>query len=173
MASFCNLYSMFRRQLGVSGKRLAFWLMVAGLGVSGLISTSSAIATNAPCETQVSYARGFKIETVTNPGACDWTAPTGITQVDFQLVGGGGGGAFAGAASGGGGGGQYVRVNSATVVPNDVYPLSVGIGGSGGLGSSAQADAGAPGGRSTFMGYTAVGGEGGRIGSGEIGRAHV
>ena len=149
---FCNLKPMFRRRIGVSGKRLAFWLMLAGFGVSGVIFTSSATATSAPCETQVSYARGFKIETVTNPGNCTWTAPTGITQVDFQLVGGGGGGAFAGAASGGGGGGQYIRVNSAPVVPGDTYPVSVGIGGSGGLGSSVQADAGASGGRSTFMG---------------------
>jgi hypothetical protein len=163
--SFCSLNPMFQRQLGVSGKRLAFWLMVASLGVSGLISTSSAIATNAACEPFVSYSKGFRIETVTSPGACDWTAPTGISQIDFQLVGGGGGGGFSAAAAGGGGGGQYIRVNSATVVPGNVYELNVGIGGLGGVGS-ANPDAGASGGNSSLLNYSARGGEGGRTGVG-------
>ncbi|MCF8525804.1 MAG: hypothetical protein K9G10_05240, partial [Rhodoluna sp.] len=156
---------MFPLQVGVFNKRIAFWLMVAGLGLSGLISSATAIATNAPCEIQVSYSKGFKIETITNPGACDWTAPATVSQIDFQLVGGGGGGAFSAAAGGGGGGGQYVRVNSAPVVAGDVYELTVGIGGLGGVGGS-QADAGASGASSQFLNYTAAGGEGGRIGTG-------
>lgn len=73
-----------------------------------------------------------------------WTAPAGVTAVDYIIAAGGGGG---GAAcnpttnanytfgTGGGSGGEVVR-GTLSVIPGTTYPITVGAGGSGGTTTS-------------------------------------
>jgi len=120
-------------------------------------------------------------------GSTTWTVPTCVTQVTVEVWGGGGGGgatwskfdptdngsssAEACTAAGGGGGGGYSR-RVYTVTPGQVYTINVGNGGNGGTVNSSgnnRANAGLPGGNSTFSGpatsatgvLTAFGGSGG------------
>lgn len=70
--------------------------------------TTSEIAGAAACSSDVygiaDNGVRYVIETFTAVGACDWTVPIGVTEVDYLVVGGGGGGG-GGQASGHGGGG--------------------------------------------------------------------
>ena len=60
-----------------------------------------------------------------------WTAPAGVTQVDYLVVAGGAGGGGNG-ASGGGGAGGFRTGTALTVVPGTTYAVTVGAGGAGG-----------------------------------------
>jgi hypothetical protein len=86
----------------------------------------------------------------------NWTAPTGVTSVEFALVAGGGGGGnggnSAGSGGGGGAGGLIYRNIATAVTPGTSYPVVIGSGG----GSNTN------GSNSTFLGYTAIGGGAGR-----------
>ena len=65
-----------------------------------------------------------------------WTAPTGVTSVDYLVVAGGGGGGTSiaiGAGCGGGGAGGYLAGTSLTVTPGTSYPITVGGGGTAGV----------------------------------------
>ena len=86
------------------------------------------------------------------------TIPTGITSVDYLVVGGGGGG-----GSGGGGGGGVLQGTNSPVTAGGTYAVVVGAGGIGGSGSGSgtNATAGKP---SSFSSYRALGG--GRGGQG-------
>jgi uncharacterized repeat protein (TIGR02543 family) len=86
------------------------------------------------------------------------TIPTGITSVDYLVVGGGGGG-----GSGGGGGGGVLQGTNSTVTSGGTYAVVVGAGGIGGSGQGGgtNATAGKP---SSFSTYRALGG--GRGGQG-------
>lgn len=64
-----------------------------------------------------------------------WVAPTGVTSVDYILVGGGGGGGGSSDNCGaGGGGGGVVETGTYAVVPGTSYTVVVGTGGAGGTG---------------------------------------
>lgn len=109
-------------------------------------------------------------QTFTSSGT--WTAPTGVFSVDAECwaAGGGGGGGDVGAAKagGGGGGGAYSKVASFPVVPGNVYTITVGAGGIGGL----DAAAGTDGGNSWFDATStvlALGGAGGQNDTGGAG----
>jgi hypothetical protein len=65
----------------------------------------------------------------TTTGANSWTAPTGVTSINYLVVAGGGG---AGYSRGGGGGAGGLLTGTATVVPGTVYTMTVGAGGIGG-----------------------------------------
>jgi uncharacterized repeat protein (TIGR02543 family) len=91
-----------------------------------------------------------------------WTVPSGVTSVDALVVGGGGGagGAHDNATSGGGGAG-YVYANSTQSVSGTIN-VTVGAGGTGGIGQSlGTAKTGNSGGSSVFGSVTALGGTGG------------
>ena len=88
-----------------------------------------------------------------------WTAPTGVTSVDYLVVGGGGGGASA--SGGGGGGAGAFRSGTLSVTPGTTYSITVGAGGAGGSSS-----AGANGSDSIFSSITSNGGGGGGASSG-------
>ena len=79
-----------------------------------------------------------------------WTAPTGVTSVNYLVVAGGGGGGSAatGVSMGGGGGAGGLLQGQLTVVPGTTYTVTVGAGGS----------AGTNGGNSVFGSITATGG---------------
>jgi hypothetical protein len=70
-----------------------------------------------------------------------WTCPSNVNEIIVIGAGGGGGGCGAGVngqfgGSGGGGSAQFVSIVS--VVPGSIYTITVGLGGQGGLGSSAN-----------------------------------
>jgi gliding motility-associated-like protein len=121
------------------------------------------------------------------PGTYNWTVPPCVTSITVQVwAGGGGGGSVwsrfdptssgptsneACVTAGGGGGGGFVN-RTYTAVPGQVYTIVVGAGGNGGSINSSgnnRANAGSPGGNSTFSGpatsgpgtLTAYGGLGG------------
>jgi hypothetical protein len=87
-----------------------------------------------------------------------WTAPPGITSVDYVLVGGGGGGGSR--LAGGGGAGGYLSGTGYPVAPGQTYPIIIGSGGIGfvppgvGLGTNGT--------NSIFSSLTSLGGGGGR-----------
>jgi hypothetical protein len=89
------------------------------------------------------------------PGTTTWTAPPGVTSVNYLVVAGGGGG---GQSIGGGGGAGGLLQGRLDVTPGTSYTVTVGSGGAGG---STAGAAGANGGNSVFSSITAIGGGGG------------
>ena len=113
-----------------------------------------------------------------------WTCPTGVTQIIVEVwggSGGGGGGSAAirntinygcyqvgcgniGAKGGNGGEGGYTKTNF-TVIPGQIYTITIGSGGAGGLGGTlsgsnpgSPATNGVNGGSSSFDGVVIAGG---------------
>ncbi|MDO9550556.1 MAG: PKD domain-containing protein [Methanoregula sp.] len=89
-----------------------------------------------------------------------WTAPAGVTSVEYLVVAGGGGGggtsSYATAYGGGGGGAGGFRTGSVyTVTPENSYDITVGAGGAGG---ATGANPGTNGGNSVFGTITSIGG---------------
>ena len=103
----------------------------------------------------------------TSAGLTLWTVPLGVYSISVVAVGGGGGG---GCFGGGGAGGALAYANNISVIPGEVYAVSVG---SGGAGSTSTIIAGVTGGGSFFKNSTfllAPGGGGGSSDSaGEMG----
>jgi hypothetical protein len=95
-------------------------------------------------------------------GSTTWTAPAGVTSVDYLVVGGGGGGAN-GYDRGGGGGGAagMMLTGTLSVTPGESYTVTVGNGGTGGADARAN-NPGTTGGDSSFSIVTALGGIGGQ-----------
>ena len=94
----------------------------------------------------------FHIETFTAPGS--FTVPSGVTGIDYLIVGGGGGGGRGSSRTGGGGSGGEVITGSLTVSPGQVLPVTIGAGGWGGTLTSPAGDGQA----SSFNAITAQGG---------------
>jgi len=90
-------------------------------------------------------------------GSTTWTVPTGVTQVEYLVVGGGGGG---GSTTGGGGGagGLLTNYGGTKLAVSGVIPVTVGAGGAGG---TAAWNNGVNGDNSVFSSITATGGGGG------------
>ena len=93
------------------------------------------------------------IDTFTSTGTTSWTAPTGVTSVEYLVVAGGGGG---GINRGGGGGGGGYLAGTLSVTPSTSYTVTVGDGGTG-----SSSDQGDDGDDSVFSSITATGGGGG------------
>ena len=104
---------------------------------------------------------GYTIESF--PASTTWTAPTGVTSVEYLVVAGGGGGGGAQGSSGGyrhgggGGAGGYRAATGFSVTPGQSYTVTVGTGGAGGSGAANGSD----GTNSVFSTITATGGGGG------------
>lgn len=96
-----------------------------------------------------SGSSGQVVKTYT--GSTTWTAPAGVTQVKAECWGGGAGGQWN--SGPGGGGGEYACEPANTVVPGNVYTVTVGSGG--GAGSSGSGPGG-PGVNSVFSGTGAT-----------------
>jgi len=102
------------------------------------------------------------IQTYSNVETTSWIAPTGVTSVEYLVVGGGGGsGATHDGGSAGGGGGGMVLTGTIAVIPGNIYSVVVGDGGAGGIGlpspSTRETD-GSPGNNSEFATIVALGG---------------
>jgi hypothetical protein len=116
------------------------------------------VVVNGAFLTYSSSSGGQVVQTFTRSGT--WTCPTGVTSAKVECWAAGGGGQWASGA--GGGGGEYAAEPANTVVPGDVYTVTVGAGGSKGTSSHG---AGGNGGNSSFSGpgattVTAHGGPG-------------
>ena len=118
------------------------------------------------------YAGTELATSFTDSSATTWTAPAGVTSVDYLVVAGGGGGGSSvtgatgtGYNAGGGGGAGGMLTGTLTVVPGTAYTVTVGSGGTAGSASN-----GGDGGDSVFASITATGGGGGGRG-GSAGRA--
>jgi len=94
----------------------------------------------------------YRVHKFTTVGNSTFTAPTGVTQVEYLVVAGGGGGAGAQVNTAGGGGGAGGMLTGVLTGVSGAYTVSVGAGGYGAAGN---------GGNSTFANITAMGGGGG------------
>ncbi len=105
-------------------------------------------------------------EIYTATGSVTFTPPTGVTQVDYLVVGGGGGGGsstfFSTAGSGGGGAGGVVE-GTLNVNDSTNYTITVGAGGAAGPNGN---NSGSNGNDSVFGSITGIGGGGGIGGNG-------
>ena len=106
----------------------------------------------------------YKVLTFNSLGTCDtWTAPQGVTTMDYLLVGGGGGSAgtennTSVNGNGGGGAGGFLE-GSMSVTASQQFRIKVGSGGTGGLKSSdAVLRRGQNGDSSEFQNMIATGG---------------
>lgn len=113
---------------------------------------------------------------VTNP-ASPWTVPAGVASIKVEVWGGGGGGGGANGGwnttrGGGGGGGGAYNVATFSVTPGHTFNITIGNGGTPGLGGFSPADGG-QGGTTTVSGIdgnvSATGGNGGITGVGSNG----
>ena len=125
-------------------------------------SATPAIAQCTNCSTTTS---GGDVVLTFASGSGSFTAPEGITSVQYLVVGGGGGGGGnvstsnnEGVGGGGGGGAGGIRSGTLSVIPFTAYTTQVGNGGIAGIG---ETRAGGIGGVSTFSTITAAGGGGG------------
>ncbi|HYD55479.1 MAG TPA: hypothetical protein VEB41_01085, partial [Burkholderiales bacterium] len=115
-----------------------------------LAATGLAVPTlaNAQCSgaCTTSSVGGEVVHVFTGNG--QFTAPAGVTSIDYLVVGGGGGGGGvastnnAGGAGGGGAGG--FRTGATAVTPLANYAVTVGAGGTPGVGGSTQGGNGGP-----------------------------
>ena len=95
-------------------------------------------------------------------GTYSVTIPTGVSALNYLVVGGGGGG-----GSGGGGGGGVLSGLNFGVTPNASYTVTVGAGGRGGCGGAGTCPVqSANGSQSVFSTVTALGGGAGGDGRG-------
>jgi hypothetical protein len=118
--------------------------------------TNTVTPTNTPTPTSSPVPT---IQSFTTIGTTSWTAPAGVTSVEYLVVGGGGGGGNAYDNSAGGGGGAGMVLSGTTsVTPGQSYTVTVGAGGLGGAGTYPGSYDGASGGTSVFSTITAIGG---------------
>jgi PKD repeat protein len=103
-------------------------------------------------ELKTNYITVYTILSFSTVGMSSWTAPAGITSVEYLVIAGGGAGGSWGA---GGGAGGFRTASGYAVIPGNSYTVSVGAGGAGGAGS------GGNGTNSVFATITAIGGGGG------------
>ena len=106
---------------------------------------------------------GANITSFTTVETTSWTAPTGVTSVDYLVVAGGGGGGASGGSTdtsgAGGGGAGGVKTGTLSVTPGSSYTVTVGDGGAGKTkGTNAK---GGDGEDSVFSSITSTGGGGG------------
>jgi hypothetical protein len=112
--------------------------------------------------TIVDTSTGPTVTSFTSVGTTTWTAPAGVTSVEYLVVGGGGGaGNGYDNAGGGGAGGGMVLTGTLSVTPTQSYTITVGDGGIGGANARTN-NAGVDGNNSVFATITALGGGAGK-----------
>ena len=128
-----------------------------GFGRSATITYSYSATGGATYEP----GNGYKYHIFTYPNSDSFVVSGGEINIESLIVSGGGsGGTFSPSRAGGGGGGGaggIAHINGATITPG-IYPVTVG---DGGTGVTAFNTNGNPGGDSSFLSVTALGGGGG------------
>lgn len=108
----------------------------------------------------------YNLETIISTGTSTWVAPSGVSSIEYLIVGGGGGG------GNGGGGGGGVLTGTYSVTAGSSYSINVGgAGAGGGPGVMGPRGNSSNGQNSTAFGQTALGGGGGSYGAPLLGFA--
>ncbi|MTA28001.1 MAG: hypothetical protein F2562_03985, partial [Actinobacteria bacterium] len=133
-----------------------------GDGGSGVVIVRYATS-SVQCTPERATEGSYTIVAFKNVGTCSWSVPTGVTNVDYLVVGGGGGG---GAFVGGGGGAGGLVSGAVSLGSTSSLTVAVGDGGRGGGRITNGGDPGSNGGDSSLAGtgltpVTAIGGGGG------------
>lgn len=136
-------------------------------GETNLVLDSSN-ANRTPITQNVIYSSSLpqpvSILTYSTVGTVSWTVPSGVTSIEYLIVGGGGGsGGGYDTGGGGGGGGGMVLTGTISVIPGNTYTIVVGDGGAGGITDRTVPTEtnGSSGGNSSFDSIIALGGSGG------------
>jgi hypothetical protein len=118
------------------------------------------------CTSNTTSSGNTRYVQITAGTGCLWNVPTGVTSIDYVIVGagGGGGGANNGSlgAGGGGGGGQVTTSTSFSVTAGSSLSLTIGTGGAGGTVNSNGGNGGSTTLSNFSTTYTATGGNGGQ-----------
>jgi hypothetical protein len=159
---------------GITGTGTVSPITVAGL-TNGTPYTFTIVANNAfgdsvPSSASDPATPAYALTRIVfTTGSDSWTAPAGVTSVDYLVVGGGGGGGGAyDTGSGGGGGGGLVLTGTISVTEGDTYLITIGAGGAGAVkptyasgGGDNNNEDGSPGGVSSIGSLVVAGGGGG------------
>ena len=126
---------------------------------SDVVSEEPLVQAQAACTPTTSTTGVYTVVTFTATGSCDWTVPSGVTNVEYVMVagGGGGGGNSATGSLAGGGGGGGVKNGVLTLTSGATTTITVGTGGTAG----AYGSRGGNGGGSAIGTTTTTGGGGG------------
>jgi len=120
------------------------------------------------CTSNTTSSGNTRYVQITSGTGCLWNVPTGITSIDYVIVGAGGGGGGANNGSlgggGGGGGGQVTTSTNFAVTAGSSLSLTIGAGGSAGSASSYGGGGGATTLSNFTTTYSATGGNGGQGG---------
>lgn len=120
------------------------------------------------CTSNTTSSGNTRYVQITAGTGCLWNVPTGVTSIDYVIVGagGGGGGANNGSlgAGGGGGGGQVTTSTNFAVTAGSSLSLTIGTGGSAGLVSAYGGNGGSTTLSNFTTTYSAAGGNGGQGG---------
>lgn len=118
---------------GTTSSPFAIIGLTNGVSYPVSIRSINAIGTGEPSNT-ISGVPNPVINTYSSVGPTSWTAPAGVTSVEYLVVGGGGGsGGGYDNAGGGGGGGGMALTGLLSVTPGTAYAITVGDGGEGGI----------------------------------------
>jgi hypothetical protein len=112
--------------------------LVVTLLASLVIPTASYAAA---CSPEITTNGNRTVVAFKTIGTCTWNTPAGATDFKGLIVGGGGGGGSA--MGGGGGGGGYVEFETLTAT-SDVFTITVGDGGAGGVTNTIAGTNGTP-----------------------------
>lgn len=132
-----------------------YQIKLQAVNLAGVSPASDAISATPIAPTIVSFS---------TVGSTSWTAPAGITSINYLVVGGGGGsGGGYDTGGGGGGGGGMVITGTLSVTPGTSYPIVVGGGGTAGISNrlALPETNGGDGSDSSFDTIVALGGGGG------------
>ena len=160
----------------VPGAKTDYFRGLVGAGetvsVGGTVGAIDSTASN----------RTIEVQSFTTIGSTTWTAPAGVTSLEYIIVGGGGGGGGGyDTGAGGGGGGGMVLSGTIAITPGTDYTVLVGEGGDASTSDYGRLNetSGGDGGSSSFDIITALGGGGGKAsriqtgGSGKGGAAQT
>ena len=144
-------------------------------GLIGSGETVSVGASVVPTTDMIPSSPPITVQSFTTIGSTTWTAPAGVSSLEYIIVGGGGGGGGGyDTGAGGGGGGGMVLSGTMAITPGTSYNVLVGEGGDASTSDYGRLNetSGGDGGSSSFDIITALGGGGGkasRIRTGDFG----